>query len=108
MCLQTTRLSRFDLATGEYDGVSLYSSHNTQMMGFDGQNVCVSDTSGNAQCFEGAFGRHWESQRRGGEEQLLCALCVVRVRCALCVVAHGCVLGTHSFGAHCTYLYVCV
>ena len=44
---------RFDLATGQYDGVTVQSSRNTQMMGFDGQNVCVSDTSGNAQCFQG-------------------------------------------------------
>ena len=44
---------RFDLATGQYDGVTVQSSYSMHMMGFDGQNVCVSDTSGNAQCFQG-------------------------------------------------------
>ena len=44
---------RFDLATGQYDGVTVQSSRNTEMMGFDGQNVCVSDEYGNAQCYQG-------------------------------------------------------
>ena len=51
--LGSLHVHRFDLATGAFDGLTLEANRNAQLMGFDGQNVCVSDSTGKAQCFKG-------------------------------------------------------
>eukprot|EP00043_Microstomoeca_roanoka_P020559 m.251052 g.251052 ORF g.251052 m.251052 type:complete len:4501 (+) comp17182_c0_seq1:360-13862(+) len=42
---------RFDLQTGAFDGNTISTSFSVYKLGFDGQNICVSDSGNNIECW---------------------------------------------------------